>query len=173
MRDKDTPDRPVKAEGPWHHNAVDWEMRFFELAKFVGSWSKDQSRKVGCVIVDTHRGVRAIGYNGFPRGVQDDVQSRHERPAKYLWTEHAERNAIYQAARMGISLENCTMYLPWFPCMDCARAIVQAGIIRLVASKPDLTDPKWGEQFGPAKELLNETGVEIVWIEDYPSNPTP
>jgi len=58
------------------------------------------------------------------------------RPAKYRWTEHAERNAIFSAARMGVSIVGATMYLPWFPCAECARAIVQSGIGALVAYQP-------------------------------------
>jgi len=143
----------------------EWDQRFIHLALHIGSWSKDRSRKIGCVIVDENRGVRAIGYNGFPRGARDDASERHERPAKYLWTEHAERNAIYQAARMGVPLERCTMYLPWFPCMDCARAIVQAGIVRLVAVRPDVADAQWGSQFVSAMELLSELKVSITWID--------
>src|SRR5271166_5144739 len=114
--------------------SVDWDSRFLDLARYVGQWSKDRSRKVGCVIVGPHREIRAIGYNGFPRGIDDDVADRHERPSKYLWTEHAERNAIFEAARIGTPLDGCTMYLPWFPCMACARALVQTGIARLVAT---------------------------------------
>jgi dCMP deaminase len=143
----------------------DWDYRFLQLAQVVGSWSKDRSRKVGCVIVDDERGIKALGYNGFPRGIEDTFEARHSRPAKYLWTEHAERNAIYHAARMGIRLEGCTMYLPWFPCMDCARAIVQAGIKRLVAFRPDTSDPQWGEQFVAALELIREVGVTLELIE--------
>src|SRR5882724_1578597 len=105
---------------------TEWDRRFLDLARHVGQWSKDQSRQVGCVIVGPSREIRAIGYNGFPRGADDSPDSlRNTRPNKYLWTEHAERNAIYQAARIGITVSGCTMYLPWFPCMDCARAIVQ------------------------------------------------
>jgi dCMP deaminase len=143
----------------------EWDQRFLELALLVGTWSKDRSRQVGCVIADDQRGIRAIGYNGFPRGIQDDSEQRHARPAKYLWTEHAERNAIYQAARIGVRLEGCTMYLPWFPCMDCARAIVQAGITRLVAFRPDTSDAQWGEQFVAALELLKESDVALVWAD--------
>jgi dCMP deaminase len=144
-----------------------WDLRFLELARFVGQWSKDRSHKVGCVIVGPSREIRAIGYNGFPRGADDAPTLRHQRPAKYLWTEHAERNAIFQAARVGIAIQGCTMYLPWFPCMDCARAIVQSGIARLVALRPDSEDPDWGEQFRAALELLRETkGLKIVWADD-------
>src|ERR1700719_2153770 len=121
--------------------SVDWDERFFNLARHVGEWSKDRSRKVGCVIVGPYHEIRGIGYNGFPRGIDDAAFERHERPTKYLWTEHAERNAIFQAARIGTPLDGCTMYLPWFPCMACARAIVQVGIARLVALQPDTLDP--------------------------------
>jgi dCMP deaminase len=98
-----------------------WDRRFLELAAHIGSWSKDQSAKTGCVIVGPDRLIRSVGYNGFVRGVDDEVDSRHERPAKYSWTEHAERNAIYNAARIGISLAGATCYVNWFPCADCAR----------------------------------------------------
>lgn len=143
-----------------------WDRRFLALATFVGEWSKDRSRRVGAVIVDTDRNVRAIGYNGFPHGADDDITARHLRPAKYLWTEHAERNAIYAAARSGTSVQSCTMYVPWFPCMDCARAIVQSGVSRLVAYRPDITDKIWGKQFALAIELFRETGVRVDFSDD-------
>jgi dCMP deaminase len=144
---------------------ADWDRRFMELARHVGQWSKDRSRRVGCVIVGPHNEVRAMGFNGFPRGVDDEIEVRHGRPTKYLWTEHAERNAIYNAARAGTSLEGCRMYIPWFPCMDCARAIVQVGIKELVAIKPDLVDEQWGEAFQTALELFAETGVRVRYFE--------
>jgi dCMP deaminase len=144
---------------------ADWDRRFMDLARHIGNWSKDRSRRVGCVVVGRDNEVRALGFNGFPRGIDDYVEDRHSRPAKYLWTEHAERNAIYTAARTGVALQGCRMYLPWFPCMDCARAIVQAGISELVAIKPDPEDPKWGSDFIAAQELLDEAGVRIRWYE--------
>src|SRR5262245_49631273 len=123
---------------------IDWDSRFMRLAEHIGGWSKDRSTRVGCVIVGPNREIRSTGYNGFPRGVEDLVDERHSRPAKYKWTEHAERNAIYNAARIGVSIDGCAMYVPWFPCMDCARAIVQSGLSVLVAYRPDLDDPQWG-----------------------------
>jgi len=142
-----------------------WDQRFLDLAQHVESWSKDRSRQVGCVIVGPTREIRALGYNGFPRGTDADEPSRHARPTKYHWTEHAERNAIFQAARVGIAVGGCTMYLPWFPCVDCARAIVQAGIKKLVALHADLSDPSWGEQFDLAASLLKEAGVEVITVD--------
>lgn len=144
---------------------TDWDCRFMDLALHVSSWSKDKSRQVGCVIVGPDRTVRAIGYNGFPRGLDDENVDRHARPAKYLWTEHAERNAIYAAARNGISINGSKMYLPWFPCVDCSRAIVQAGIVELIAFQPDLADPQWGEAFVTSIELLREAGVNVRFLE--------
>jgi dCMP deaminase len=109
--------------------------------------------------------VRVIGYNGFPRGIDDSVEERHERPLKYRWTEHAERNAIYVAARNGIALANCRMYLPWFPCMDCARAIVQVGLIELIAYRPDFNHATWGEDFRIANQLFDEARLAVRWLD--------
>jgi dCMP deaminase len=155
-------------EGPTNvreeRRMADWDTRFMNLARHISEWSKDRSTKVGAVIVGPANEVRAMGYNGFPRGIDDDAPDRHERPEKYLWVEHAERNAIYNAARIGTPLSGCTMYVPWFPCMDCARAIVQSGIHLLVAHKPDLSDPKWGDDFKRALQLFDEAGVTIRWF---------
>jgi dCMP deaminase len=143
-----------------------WDDRFMELAGFVGKWSKDRSTKVGCVIVGPRNEIRSLGYNGFPRGVADAPADRHERPAKYRWTEHAERNAIYNALLSGARIEGCRMYLPWFPCMDCARGIAQVGIAELVALRPDTEDPTWGRDFGDALLLFQEAGVVVRFYQD-------
>jgi len=135
------------------------------LARQIAEWSKDRSRQVGCIIAGPNNEIRAVGFNGFPRGVDDSVEARHQRPAKYPWTEHAERNAIYNAARVGTPVEGCRMYLPWFPCMDCARAIIQSGIAELVCIQPDLKDPQWGQDFSDVPVLLKEGGVKIRWYE--------
>lgn len=108
-----------------------WHLRFLEMAKLVATWSKDRSTQVGAVAVGPKREVRAMGYNGFPRGVDDNVEERHERPAKYAWTEHAERNCIYNATRIGVSLDGCALYCTHFPCADCARGVIQSGISSL------------------------------------------
>ncbi len=137
-----------------------------QLAEHIGTWSKDRSRKVGCVIVGASGDVVATGFNGFPRGLNDDDDDRHVRPAKYLWTEHAERNAIFNAARIGVSLIGARMYLPWFPCVDCARAIVQCGIVELIAFRPDLNDTKWGEGFSVSLALLEEAGTAVRFLAE-------
>jgi dCMP deaminase len=130
-------------------------------ARAASENSTDRSTQVGCVIVAPNGEILVEGCNAFPHGADLGREERHERPAKYKWTEHAERNAIYAAAAEGIRLSGSTMYLPWFPCVECARAIVQARIARLVAHTPDLNDPRWGEDFIIAQQILREGGVAV------------
>jgi dCMP deaminase len=139
-----------------------WDSRWFRVAGQIATWSRDFSRSVGCVIVGPDNDMRAQGYNGFPRSINDRVQARHLRPVKYLWTEHAERNAVYNANLAGQSVRGCTMYVTLHPCAVCARAIVQTGIRRLVCPVADITDPNFGEEFKVAVEMLAEAGVEIT-----------
>src|ERR1043165_3149896 len=129
----------------------------------IAAGSKDRSRKVGCTIVGPKNEIRSTGYNGFPRGLDDAAGYRHERPTKYRWTEHAERNAIYNAARIGIAVEGCRMYIPWYPCMDCARAIVQSGLSEIICVQPDLSDPQWAADFAEVPQMLDEAGVKVRW----------
>lgn len=143
---------------------TDWDRRFLTLATHIAGWSKDRSRKVGCMIVGPNREIRSTGYNGFPRGIDDANESRHERPAKYLWTEHAERNAIYNAARAGIATDGCSIYLPWYPCADCARAIIQAGIATMVCREPDWLDAKWAADFQVTREMLAEARITVRFV---------
>jgi len=147
---------------------MNWNDYFLRMADLVAEKSKDRSTKVGAVIVGPDHEVRSTGYNGFPRGVCDDVDERHERPAKYMWTEHAERNAIYNAARCGTSTHGATMHLNcWFPCADCARAVIQAGIVRVVVhrSRANKHDSKWIESCAVGVVMLEEAGVERVEVD--------
>lgn len=146
---------------------TDWLYRWFTVADTFASWSKDRSTKVGCVIVSAENQVISGGYNGFPRGVVDDVESRHQRPDKYLYTEHAERNAIYDAARRGIALAGATIYTPFFPCADCTRAIIQSGIIRVV-TRPQNPDGKygpWRHSWQVSEEMMTEASIDLVMEE--------
>ena len=145
---------------------ADWNKRFIELSKHIATWSKDINTVTGAVIADKDHRIVSVGYNGFPSGCDDSCKERYERPLKYMYTEHAERNAIYNAARIGVSTKDCTLYVMWFPCADCARAIIQSGITKLVCKEPDLELPKWGEHFKIALEMLKEAKVEINYIID-------
>jgi len=142
---------------------MNWDQYFMEMAELTARKSKDRSTKVGCVIVGEDDEVRSTGFNGFPRGVNDDVEERHERPAKYKWTEHAERNAIYNAAKVGTPLKGCRIYVTLMSCSDCARAIIQAGIVEVIYSKEN-TEKYLNvlcEEFDLAREMLEEAGVTI------------
>lgn len=139
----------------------DWDDYFMSMATLVATKSKDRSNKVGCVIVGPNHEVRSTGYNGMCRGVDDDVESRHERPEKYFWFEHAERNAIYNAARNGIPLESCTAYVTMIPCADCMRGLIQSGIGRIVTKKQEIQDSKWLDSFKRSCEMIEETGIEL------------
>lgn len=141
---------------------------FMDLALLVSSRSKDRSTQVGCVIVGPDNEIRSTGYNSFPRGIDDNVEARHERPEKYFWTEHSERNAIYNAARVGTPLKGCRIYVPWLPCMDCARAIVQSGIIEIVTeplAPDDGRNERWSEHHKRTEVLLREAGVAVRFLE--------
>lgn len=142
-----------------------WDNKFIELAKYIATWSKDTHTKVGAVIVNDSNRIISTGYNGMPIGANDLIKERYEKNKKYFYFEHAERNAIYSAAEKGDSTRNSTIYTQLYPCADCARAIIQAGIKRIVCTKPDFNNVKWGESWMIADELFKECGVHVDYIE--------
>lgn len=145
---------------------MSWFKKFMDMTKLAASWSKDRSRKVGAIIVDVDNNIIATGYNGQPRGCNDELEERHQRPTKYLYTEHAERNCIYSAARNGTRLKGTHMILMWFPCADCARGIIQSGIEKVVCKEPDYNDPIWGESFKASLQMFKESGVVVEFYEE-------
>ena len=92
------------------------------------------------------------------------VAPRLERPKKYAFIEHAERNAIYAAACKGEATAGGTLYCPWYACADCARAIIQAGIVRVIGHKQmfDRTPEHWKETIAYGNEMFREAGVEAL-----------
>ena len=155
-----------------------WDIKFVDMAKLVACWSKDPSTKVGAVIVDPHtQAVVSTGYNGFPRSVNDDgshpgepcLRSRWFRPQKYLWVEHAERNAIYNAARLGHSTNGCWLYLSCTPhvCADCARAVIQAGIQKVIGGSIPFggVGEQWQDHDIVAEIMFKEALVEVRTVE--------
>jgi len=141
-----------------------WDRYYLEICKVVALRSKDPNTQIGCVVVGPNHEIRTTGYNSFPRGIRDDVPERLARPAKYLWIEHAERNAICNAARAGTATEHCTVYVEIMPCMDCARAIVQAGIVEVVVSTERMAQYNsayYDEHFGMSETLFAEAGIKV------------
>jgi len=145
-----------------------WDNRWMEVCKLTASWSKDKSRKTSAVIIDDRNCLLSIGWNGFPRGINDEIKERCDRPAKYAWTEHAERNAIYNAASNGIAVGGCKMYMPWYPCADCSRAIIQSGISELICVEPDWDDEIWSDNFAVVKVMLDEAGILVRFLKMKP-----
>lgn len=137
-------------------NSQKWDLRFIELAKLVGSWSKDPSTQVGAVIVDDNNRIVSVGYNGFPKGIMDNERLQ-DRDTKYKIVVHGEINAILFANK---SVAGCTLYtIPFEPCPRCAGLIIQSGIKRVVA--PKNTNARWEEDFKISRELFSEAKVVV------------
>lgn len=142
-----------------------WDRRFLELAKHISSWSKDPSTKVGAVIAEPHsRRVVSLGFNGFPAGVEDTEDRLGDRAVKYEMVVHAEQNALLFA---GERAKGCVLYVtPLAPCARCAVIIIQSGISRVVAPKPDFEQEKWGEQARISDTLFREAGLIMDYDEE-------
>lgn len=138
-----------------------WHNRFLELAKHIATWSKDTTQ-VGSVAVDHSRRILETGYNGLPRGVEDHPE-RRERPAKYLWTSHAEENLVSHAARS--VLEGSTVYVTHLCCSKCARMLINSGVARIVCGDGQTSMPQ--EEFTVATQMLKEAGVELEMRDGY------
>lgn len=173
-----TQDRHIVVKNTERKKQREWDLHFLKMAELVASKSCDPSMKVGCVIVGPDNEVRTCGYNGMPRGVEPNVV-RLERPTKYFFIEHSERNAIYNAARSGVSLVGCTAYITCLPrerggrvpCNDCARALIQVGIKRIVEwNTPDVEDKNakgtWRETLHYSYEMLREAGIKLSYINE-------
>jgi dCMP deaminase len=145
---------------------MEWSEYYLNVAEFVKVKSKDESTQIGAVIVSEGNSVLSTGYNSFPRGLDDNIPERQERPEKYYWFEHAERNAIYNAAMNGVALRNSTMYVTsGVPCVDCARGIINSGI-KVVFCKLECTtknNEKWSESRERSIQMFKECGVEVKY----------
>ncbi len=132
-----------------------WDKRFLELAGHVAAWSKDPSTKVGAVIVRPDKTVASIGFNGLPRGVDDTDLRLNDRELKYPMTVHAEVNAILHARE---PLHGYTIYVaPLNPCSNCAAAIIQSGIKKVMAMAQ--INPRWEQSNALAQTMFEEAGV--------------
>lgn len=133
-----------------------WDKRFLDLCGGVAQWSKDPNTQVGAIATDTSRRILETGYNGLPRGV-DDRAARMERPAKYLWTSHAEENLVAHAARD--RLAGSTVYVTHLCCCRCARMLINAGVAKVVCGDGKTSMPP--EEFDIALRMFAEGGVTL------------
>lgn len=141
------------------------ELKFKNILREIALLSKDRNTQVGAIALDDNNNIVSTGYNGFPRGVNDDIEERHQRPEKYRWTSHAEENLVAQAAYMGKSLKDCTILVSsLFACESCARMIIQSGIKKIIA--PHVDEGNWKDSNSVAVTMFKEAGVEICFSEE-------
>ena len=143
-----------------------WDKRYLALAEPISTWSKDPSRKIGAVAVGEKGQVLAQGYNGFPRGIDDQESMYENKVVKYQHVVHAEMNCIYNATYNGTSLDGATMYIHGLPvCSECAKGIIQVGIKRVVTTEIDDSMPeRWVESTQLTKKMFEEAEVIYDFI---------
>jgi deoxycytidylate deaminase len=126
--------------------------------------SKDPSNQNGAVLVSDNK-IIAFGNNNFPVGVEFTKKRSETRPDKYRYFEHAERAAVYQAAREGRPVGGTTMVVPWAACCDCARAIIISGVSIVVMHRErmSMTPERWQGSVNEALEMMKEAGVQLVY----------
>lgn len=148
---------------PYAHRKK-WDVRFIELAQHFSSWSRDPSTKIGSVAVSKDRQILSIGYNGFPRGINDLDERLNDRPTKYSYVVHAEKNLIYNACLNGISLKDSILYVYGLPvCAECAKAVVQVGVKRVVCGFVEELNPRWIESTKLAEEIFKEVNLDFTY----------
>ena len=144
---------------PKRADYLSWEDYFMFAARLTGERSKDEVTQVGCAIVDTHNHVVGMGYNGLPLGLSDDggywkKGSVNHFENKGAFVCHAETNAILNCTG---NVRGCTMYTTLFPCHECARFIVQSGIVKVVWK-----DIKRNESSSVSVHILKSANVSMV-----------
>ena len=148
-----------------------WDERYLRLAKEVSTWSKDPSTKVGAIAV-LDGSVLAQGYNGFPKGINDDATKLNNREIKYKYTVHAEMNCIFNAAQNGVSLYGSTLYIYPLPaCHECAKGIIQAGVVRVVSPvfENEFTQKRWEQSCTTTFEMFEEAGIQYDLVKGFTS----
>ena len=138
---------------------ISWDEYFMGIAKLTGLRSKDPSTQVGCCIVSADHKILSMGYNGFPTGVSDDDfpwarEADSELDTKYPYVTHSELNAILNYR--GGSLEGAMLYVSLFPCNECAKAIIQAGIRTVVYDSDKYADTP---SVRASKRMFDAAGV--------------
>ena len=146
-----------------------WDRHFLGLALYHSRLSKDPSTRVGSVIVGPDREILSAGFNGFPRGVADTPERLNDRATKLQLVVHAEMNALLAAARTGMRLKGCTLFLAatdssgmvWGgpPCTRCTVEIIQVGISEIVSYPVKSAPSKWHSDLLTARSLIEEVGI--------------
>jgi dCMP deaminase len=143
-----------------------WHDRYLKIAQQVASWSKDPSTQVGAVIIGSKGQILSQGYNGFPRGIEDDAERLNVRDIKLSLMVHAEMNAIYNATYSGVCLDGATLYVYGLPiCSECAKGIIQVGISKIVIPEHSVNSRvEWMESWYKSNKMFNEANVKVEII---------
>ena len=146
-----------------------WDRHFLEMALTNARMSKDPNTRVGAIIVGPDREMRSAGFNGLPRGIEDTAERLNDREIKLKLVVHGEMNAILNAARVGIPMQGCTLYLVatdnsgevWGgpPCTRCTVEIIQAGIAEIVSFPFKSVPSRWQLDIEFARSIIKESGV--------------
>jgi dCMP deaminase len=147
-----------------------WDIRYMKLAQEVSTWSKDPSSQIGAVAIAPTGQVLSQGYNGFPRGISDQIERYTNREIKYDFIVHAEMNCIYNASFNGVSLKGSTIYVYGLPiCNECAKGIIQVGASRVVTNTFNSEGDRWYHSCHKGEDILQEAGVEYYYLGDLQS----
>lgn len=139
-----------------------WAAYWMEMAHKITERSKDPSTQVGAIIVTDENYIVSTGYNGFPSKMKETEEDWLNKPVKYDTVIHAEANAVGIAAKRGSRTDGATMYCTHFPCLNCAKTIIAAGIKKLIWQTEVAG---WAEENKKAKTLLEKAGVELFQAE--------
>jgi len=145
---------------------MDWKEYYLGIAEQVKLKSKDRSTQIGAVVVGEGNEILSTGYNSFPRGLDDNVEERHQRPEKYHFMVHAEANAIVNAAKIGISINKSKIFLTCgIPCSECSKLIINSGIKEIICknTNDDVIGEIWIESKKKSLEMINECGIKLTF----------
>lgn len=138
---------------------------YLRLACHVAKTESDDPHTHNGAVLRMTDGLIVAAANKFPPSVLR-ADDRLVRPAKYSYIEHAERNVIYTAAQQGLSTKGATMYCPWFACADCARAIICAGITKVIGLSHAPAHGAWQESIDRGDAMFREAGVLYCRLEE-------
>lgn len=140
-------------------NFISWDEYFMGIAKLSAKRSKDPNTQVGACIVNADKRIVGIGYNGFPRGISDDnfpwERSGSYENTKYPYVVHAEMNAIFNSIT---AVKDCIVYVNYFPCSECMKHLVQAGIKKVIYEQMYMPD---SPQTAASKKMAEAVGIEV------------
>ena len=145
-------------------NYISWDEYFMGIALLSAKRSKDPNTQVGACIVNQNNKIMSVGYNGLPKGCSDDEfpwgRTGDQLDTKYPYVCHAELNAILNSR--GGDLEGCRIYVPLFPCNECAKAVIQSGIKEVIYISDKYADTP---AIYASKRMFTSAGVKLTKLE--------